>query len=93
MVKHIVLWKLREDVDRQEAHTVLRDAFAVLADSVQGMESWSMSLSFDGYDIALETVFQDREALDRYIVQPEHVEYKKLPEQYRTDRVLCDYEF
>lgn len=93
MIKHIVLWKLKEEFDRELVFRELYDEFEALTHKVTGLASWSMSLGFDGFDVALETVFEDRESFDRYVVQPEHQQYKKIPEKYRSERAACDYEF
>jgi len=89
-VKHIVLWKLKDDIDKDEIFALLKREYAAFIPEVPGVVSWDMSRGFAGYDVCLEVVFESREALEGYDVHPAHAQYKKIPAQYRTDRVSTD---
>ncbi len=76
MLTHIVIWKYREDVEREvrEAHVnMLRSLGSVIA------ELKSLDVGFDvlnlprSYHTGLVATFQDRAGLEAYTVHPEHI--------------------
>lgn len=76
MLTHIVIWKYREDVEREvrEAHVnMLRSLAAVIPDLK------SLAVGFDvlnlprSYHTGLVATFKDRAGLEAYTVHPEHM--------------------
>lgn len=92
MVQHIVLWTFKEGVDKPAAFAELEAAFAAFKDSVPGMRSLVLHRGYQGYDVCLISLHDDRAALDAYQAHPEHIKVKALVKANRQDRASCDFE-
>ena len=100
MVKHIILWRLREDLTAEEKERVKQDIKAGLeglAGRIPGLLSISVNvdgrLESSNADVMLDSTFTDEAALRAYAVHPEHVavaDGKVRP--YTCLRVCLDYE-
>ena len=100
MVKHIILWRLRDDLTAEEKETVKRDIKAGLeglAGRIPGLIYINVvidgRLDSSNADIMLDSVFEDEAALKAYAVHPEHVavaDGKVRP--YTSQRTCLDYE-
>lgn len=100
MVKHIILWRLREDLSAEEKETVKRDIKAGLeglAGCIPGLIYINVvidgRLDSSNADIMLDSMFEDEAALRAYAVHPEHVavaDGKVRP--YTIQRTCLDYE-
>ncbi len=80
MVKHIILWRLREDLAPEEKQHVKQDIKAGLeglAGRIPGLLSISVNvdgrLDSSNADIMLDSTFTDEASLKAYAVHPEHV--------------------
>ena len=93
MVKHIVLFKLKDQKDRQKA----LDALNGMKGKIEGLielEAGADFLSSErSYDIALICTLKDRAALDFYQAHPVHQPVKKLMHGIREGSVAVDYEY
>ena len=93
MVKHIVLFKLKDKNDRQKA----LDALNSMKGRIEGLlnlETGEDFLSSErSYDIALICTLQDRAALDFYQAHPIHQPVKKIMHAIRESSVSVDYEY
>ena len=92
MVKHIVLYKFKEDVDHQQAIRVIADALEPLVGKIPGLTHLEVRLAFNGMDYALYSEFESREALEAYAVHPLHQEAKTHFFHMLDSRVATDYE-
>ena len=92
MVKHIVLYKFKEDVDHQQAIRVIADALEPLVGKIPGLTHLEVRLAFNGMDYALYSEFESREALEAYAVHPLHQEAKTHFFHMLDSRVAADYE-
>lgn len=99
MVKHIILWKLREDLSLEEKETVKADIKAGLeglAGRIPGLleiRVHTQGLPSSNVDLMLDSSFVDGAALKGYAVHPEHVavaDGKVRP--YTAVRSCMDYE-
>lgn len=80
MVKHIILWRLREDLSPQQKEEVKRDiknGLEALAGHIPGLLSISVvtegRLDSSNADLMLDSTFTDQAALQAYAVHPLHV--------------------
>ena len=93
MVKHIVLFKLKDQKDRQQA----LDALNSMKGKIEGLIELEAGADFlssgRSYDIALICTLKDREALDFYQAHPVHQPVKKLMHEIREGSVAVDYEY
>ena len=100
MVKHIILWKLRDDLSNEEKQRVKKDIKAGLeglAGRIPGLLSIVVNvdgrLESSNADVMLDSTFTDEAALKAYAVHPEHVavaDGKMRP--YTCLRTCLDYE-
>ena len=79
MTKHIILWKLREDLTAEEKQKVkaeAKQALEGLLDKIEGLSAVTVnieSLPSSNVDMMLDTTFTTPEALRGYSVHPAHV--------------------
>lgn len=92
MVKHIVLYTLKEDVNREEAVAVVRSVLEPLVGKIPGLLHLEIRQAFNGMDYALYSEFESREALENYAKHPLHLEAKTHFHHFIATRVAADYE-
>ena len=91
MVKHIVLYTLKEDVNKEEAIAIIAQQLEPLVGKIPGLQHMEIRLAFNGMDYALYSEFESREALEAYAVHPLHKEAKKHFFHFIDKRVAADY--
>ena len=99
MVKHIILWKLRDDLTEEEKQRVKTDSKAGLeglAGRIPGLLNIVVNvdgrLDSSNADVMLDSTFTDEAALRAYTMHPEHVavaDGKVRP--YTSLRTCLDY--
>lgn len=101
MVKHIVMFKLKQEFDGKTAMENAKDAQAKaeklrdLVPSVEKMEVVCNSPAADetNYELALICDFKDMEGLNEYQQHPEHLKFGAFISQMRESRACIDYEY
>ncbi len=99
MIKHIVVWKLKDfaegnskDVNAREVKRLLEG----LRGKIPGLCKIEVGLNFTqeegAADIVLYSEFDSKEALDAYQIHPAHVAVKGFVGAVRSQRILADYE-
>jgi len=92
MVKHIVLFKLKDQNDRQRAIDALRDMKGKIKGMIDLEAGEDFLSSGRSFDIALTCTLIDRAALDFYQAHPAHQPAKKLMHEIQESSVSVDYE-
>jgi len=99
MIKHIVLWKLKELAeggDRLTNAAKMKSMLDACADLVPGILKFEAVLAQPGleatYDVILYSEFIDKAALDAYQNHPDHVALKPFFGAVRDARQCMDYE-
>lgn len=97
MVRHIVLWNLKDEaLGRTKAENAqeMKTQLEALAGKIPGLSSIEVGINFGegNYDVALVSVHEDKNALALYADHPDHVKVKNMIGQVVTQRVACDYE-
>lgn len=96
MIKHIVMWNLKDDVDVEATRNELRSKLEGLLNQVETLKSVQVGFNHNptdaARDIALYTEFDDQQGLDAYVVHPAHVEVATYVKSVTQDRVVADYE-
>ena len=99
MIKHLVLWKLKETAEgfnKAENAQRIKSELETLRGKIAEIKALEVGLNFNdsaaAYDVALYSEFESREALDIYQKHPEHVRVAALVNQFREERVVADYE-
>jgi len=92
MIKHIVMWKFREG--EEENVEKFLTGLAALQGVIPELLSSKVTRNIvpGGYDAVLEAEFESVEALQRYKVDPRHVEVSNLCKSIRESRAAVDYE-
>jgi heme-degrading monooxygenase HmoA len=98
MIKHIVMWKLKEHAEGADKATNaarMKEALDACRDLVPGIVEFEVALAQPGleatYDVVLYSVFADRAALDAYQYHPQHVALKPFIGAIRAERQCMDY--
>ena len=92
MVKHIVLYTLKDGVDKAEAVKLIASKLEPLVGKIPGLLHMEIRQGFNGMDYALYSEFDSREALENYAVHPLHLAAKDKFHHYIGSRVAADYE-
>lgn len=99
MVKHIILWRLREDLTAEEKESVkqgIKAGLEGLAGRIPGLLDIRVNvdgrLESSNADVMLDSTFTDEAALRAYAVHPEHVAVADgRVRPYTSQRVCLDY--
>lgn len=76
MVRHIILWQIKDDADKASVKKNAKEALEGLAGKIDGLLSIKVhinGLESSNADMMLETSFTDEAALKGYSVHPLHV--------------------
>ena len=99
MIKHIVMWKLKdhaEGADRAANARERKRRLDACAGIVPGIEAFEVALAQPGleasYDVVLYSVFADRAALAAYAAHPTHQALMPFFKAVREERQCMDYE-
>ena len=99
MIRHIVMWQLKEVADggnRAANAAQMKALLESCAELVPGMGRWEVAVAQPGleatYDVVLYSEFADKAALDAYQSHPHHVAMKPYIGAVRAARQCMDYE-
>lgn len=99
MVKHVILWKLKEELSAQEKAeraAKIKEMLEGLVGKVSGLVSVKVvtnGLASSNADVMLDSVLESEEALKGYAVHPEHVAVADTyVRPYTQVRMCMDYE-
>lgn len=99
MIKHIVLWKLKDFAEGAPKQQNVLKVKALLEDmrgKIPGMVKLEVGLNFEtsdsASDISLYSEFESRETLDAYQTHPLHMQVKHFLPRVRSERRVVDYE-
>lgn len=92
MVKHIVLFTVKEGEDKEKVAQIAASVLEPLVGKIQGLNHVEVCRTYAGADIALYCELESREAMDAYAVHPLHEEAKSHFFPMLSGRVAADYE-
>ncbi len=92
MVKHIVLFQVKEGYDPAEVAAIAQKNITPLVDKIEGLNYAEIYPTFAGMDIALYCELESREALAYYADHPLHAAAKDTFFHMLSGRVVADYE-
>ena len=96
MVKHIILWTLKEEFSGEEKETIkqgIKEGLEGLSGQIQGLLEISVRLPSSTVDVMLDSTFESAKALKNYSTHPKHVavaDGKVRP--YTATRACMDFE-
>lgn len=99
MVKHVILWQLKDEFDaakKAELKAGIKAGLEGLQGKIDGLVSIQVNtegLSSSNADLMLDTTFVDEAALKGYATHPAHVEVANTKVRpYTQTRMCLDYE-
>ena len=99
MIKHIVMWKLKDEAEgagRAANAQEMKRRLDACANIVPGMRVFEVTIAQPGleatYDVVLYSEFADRAALGAYIAHPTHKAVAPFIGAIREARQCMDYE-
>ena len=92
MVKHIVLYTLKDGVEKDEAVKLIASVLEPLVGKIPGLLHMEIRRAYNGMDYALYSEFESQEALASYAAHPLHQEAKTHFFHLLGSRVAADYD-
>jgi len=92
MIKHIVMWKLKDKADAP----AIKDKLEALAGKIPGLLNIEVGIDFlaseQSADVVLYTELESRAALEAYQTHPEHQAVVPMIKAAAIARTVVDYE-
>lgn len=99
MVKHVILWKLKDDYSGVEIEKIkagIKEGLEGLKGEIPGLVEIKVNtepLRSSNCDLMLDSLFENEEALKGYANHPKHVEVANTKVRpYTASRTCMDYE-
>lgn len=99
MVKHVILWQIKDEYEGVELDKIkagIKDGLEGLAGKIPGLVEIKVNtngLESSNADVMLDSLFENEEALKGYAVHPEHVAVANgSVRPYTKTRLCLDYE-
>ena len=99
MVKHIVMWRLHDEIDglsKRESAVIIKKALEALQGNILGLLHIEAGVDFSdsdqSADIVLYSELESREALEAYQLHPLHQAVVPLVKKYACERTVVDFE-
>ena len=98
MVKHVILWKLKEEYTEEQVLKIkadIKEGLEGLKGQIPGLIDIRVNtepLASSNCDLMLDSSFEDEESLKGYAVHPKHVEVADTKVRpFTASRVCMDY--
>ena len=98
MLKHIVMWKLKDHAEgksKDENAVVMKRMLEALRGKIPEIQFLEVGISVKptdaAYDVVLYSEFKDETALSVYQEHPEHVKVADFVAKIREERAVVDY--
>ena len=92
MVKHIVLFNVKEGVDVAETVKIAESVLCPLVGRIEGLKHVEVKQNYQGADFTLYCELESKEAMAFYADHPLHTEAKTHFFHLLSSRVAADYE-
>lgn len=99
MIRHIVMWKLKdfaEGCSREENARKIKEMLEGLIGEVDQIGSLEVGINFNTSDMAYDAVliseFENAQKLEEYKKHPEHVKVSEFVAKVRVGRAVVDYQ-
>lgn len=96
MIKHVVMWNIKEGLDRDEVRQEIKGRLNALVGTVPTLISVEVGFNTNpspaGMDICLYSVFNSKDDLHSYQIHPAHVEVKDYIGKVTSKAVVADYD-
>lgn len=95
MIKHIVMWKLKEENKESNALKIKKD-LENLKDQIKEIKAIEVGIDINKsdavYDVVLYSTFNNQEDLNAYQIHPKHKAAGVFVKEVTVNRVVVDYE-
>lgn len=91
MVKHIVMYTLKEDINKNDAVEFIASKLEPLVERIPGLLYMEVRRCYAGMDYVLYSEFESTDALTAYQAHPLHQEAKAHFHHMLNTRVSADY--
>ena len=99
MIKHIVMWKLKESAhgnSKERNAALIKQKLEALVGKIDGLVGMEVGIDFsctaNSGDVVAVVELLSKEALERYRVHPEHKTVVAFVTEAVTERRVVDYE-
>ena len=93
MLRHIVMYTLREDCDKTAAVEDIRAHLEALVGVIPGLQAMQIRPTVGGkFDYVLFSEFSDAASLEAYKTHPAHLAVKPIVHGYISSREAADFE-
>ena len=96
MVKHVILWKLKEQHNTDEVKQGIKQNLEGLLGKIDGLVQINVhidGLASSNADVMLDSLFNDEKSLKGYAIHPDHVEVANTKVRpYTSARSCMDFE-
>ena len=97
MVKHIILWTLKEEFNNDKVKSEMKESLEALVGVIPGLLEMKIQIekleSSKNADVMLYSVFENEKALKDYAVHPAHVEVADTKVRpFTQSRACLDFE-
>ena len=100
MVKHVVMWKLKESAegnDKMQNKVLMKEKLLALKQNIQQIDSMEVGFNFNptdaAYDVLLISTHDSKSALAEYAAHPDHQEVASFIGKVVEDRKVVDFEY
>ena len=99
MIKHVILWQLKDELDANKKVEVMKNIKTGLEgligkiDGLTEIKVYTEGLASSNADLMLDSTFESEDALKNYAVHPAHVEVADtLVRPFTAQRSCLDFE-
>jgi len=100
MIRHIVMFRLREYKTREEklkAVEAVRNELLSMRKKIDVIRDFEVGINFtvddSAFDLVINSTFEFRDALKAYQVHPGHQAFILFNKDYSVKKTIIDYEF
>ena len=98
MIKHIVFWKIHKNgtpEQKQASIQAFREKTQYLQTIIPEIREATVGANVnpDGFDVCIDSVFDNLEDLETYIQHPEHLKVRAFLDGIQYEKTVFDYEF
>ena len=92
MIKHVVMWKFKENTEKEMDEFL--EGLKSLENKIPEIKSMQVGKNIDNdeYDAILISEFESVEDMNKYKTDPRHVKVSNMCKEIRTKRTAFDFE-
>lgn len=95
MIKHIILWNLKDEFDNQETKEKIKEGLESLINKIPGIIEIKVNINpiaGSTASLMLDSTFENLDALNVYQKHDEHIKVATYVRSVVSNRVCMDYE-